>query len=376
MRFQRDAPLILIGAIAVTVASVTVIADRLFGGMTASVEESQFELMRSILTFNLRGAENRALARAEMIADLPTARATFAARDRAKLLADYGDMFRVQKEKHGVDQAQFHIPPAVSFLRLHSPEAHGDDLTPFRPMVVEVNRDHVARKGFAIARGGPAIFGVVPVLDPAGEYTGSFEFGIDFAGVLDGLKAAYGLDMALYVEEVPLRKFAAGLSGDVLGEQNRLGRYMRVHSTNTALVRELVTATDLAAGKDTHYTRDAFSLPYGVLLTPLRNAAGEPLGMIATVRDFSAWRAASRRTTVWLCLVAVFAIVILAGVVRVVVGGFVLRPLRALDEGFAALASGDRERRVAVDGFCDEVQALARHHERLRTDGAAGREGQ
>ena len=296
MRFQRDAPLVLIGAIAVTVASVTVIADRLFGGMTASVEDSQFELMRSILTFNLRGAENRALARAEMIADLPAARAAFAARDRAKLLADYGDMFRVQKEKHGVDQAQFHIPPAVSFLRLHSPEAHGDDLTAFRPMVVEVNRDRVARKGFAIARGGPAIFGVVPVLDPAGEHTGSFEFGIDFAGVLDSLKAAYGLDMALYVEEVPLRKFALGLSGDVLGEQNRLGRYMRVHSTNTALVRELVTATDLAAGKDTHYTRDAFRLPYGVVLTPLRNAAGEPLGMIATVRDFSAWRAASRRS--------------------------------------------------------------------------------
>ena len=42
--------------------------------------------MRSIVAFNLRGAEDRALARASMIADLPKARALFAAQDRTGLL--------------------------------------------------------------------------------------------------------------------------------------------------------------------------------------------------------------------------------------------------------------------------------------------------
>jgi hypothetical protein len=41
----------------------------------------------------VRGAENRALARAEMVAALPSVRTAFAARDRQRLLADLGEMF-------------------------------------------------------------------------------------------------------------------------------------------------------------------------------------------------------------------------------------------------------------------------------------------
>ncbi len=74
--------------------------------------------MKSIIEFNLRGAESRALARAEMIADLPNIKKHFAAQDREGLLAETKEMCAIQKEKHSVDQAQFHVPPATSFLRL------------------------------------------------------------------------------------------------------------------------------------------------------------------------------------------------------------------------------------------------------------------
>ncbi len=43
-----------------------------------------------------------------------------------------------------------------------------------------VNRDFIARKAAALARTGPAIFGVVPVYDAQQQHIGTFEVGIDF----------------------------------------------------------------------------------------------------------------------------------------------------------------------------------------------------
>ncbi len=192
MTFRRSAPAALIIASAVIILTLTFVSNKLFSGLTDSVETGQYQLMQSILTSALDSAAERALARADMIADLDATREAVAAKDHDKLLALYGEMFGTQRDRHGVSQAQFHIPPAVSLLRLHSPKAFGDDLTRSRPMVVAVNRDHQPHKGFAIARSGPAIFGIAPIHDKAGNPIGSFEFGLDFGPILDQLKAAYG----------------------------------------------------------------------------------------------------------------------------------------------------------------------------------------
>src|SRR5262249_8328395 len=165
MTFRRSAPAAIIAAVAVVIAAMTFASNRLFTGLTAAVETGQFRLMQSIMETALRNAAEDALARAEMIAALPAAREAVAAKDRERLHAEYALMFAGQKERRGVDQAQFHVPPAVSLLRLHDPATYGDDLSRFRPIVAAVNREKAARKGLAIARTGPAVFGVAPVAD-------------------------------------------------------------------------------------------------------------------------------------------------------------------------------------------------------------------
>ncbi len=207
MKFRRDAPRILIGSVVLVVAALSFFSNRLFSGLTGAVEDKQFHLIETILTSNLQAAQDKALARAEMLARMPEIQASLAARDRAKLLADCAPMFAVQQEKYGVDQVQFHIPPAISFLRLHAPEKFGDDLSTFRPMVASVNQDHVTRKGLVIASSGPAVFGVAPIQDPSGgSYVGSVDVGLDFGAILDALKASYQLDLALFIEEDPLQE--------------------------------------------------------------------------------------------------------------------------------------------------------------------------
>lgn len=373
MSFRKSAPAVLIAAVIVVIAAVTFISDRLFSGLTASIEDSQFQLMQSILDSGLNKAGDEALARAEIVAMLPTTKQLVAAQDRQKLLAEYAEMFAAQKQRRGIDQAQFHVPPAVSLLRLHNPTSFGDDLSRFRPIVAAVNRDQTPRKGYAIANAGPAIFGVAPVSDAQGKHVGSFEMGLEFGPLLDSLKAAYGLDFSLYIEEKPLREFARSINPAVLSDQNRVGRFIRVHSTNAGLLKTLAADEDLSGAKESaKYTRDAQGQPYGVLLVPLRDGAGEQLGVIAVARDFSGSRAAAGRSLVWQICLGIFAVIILSGMIIVVIRGFLLRPVDVLDQRLTALTAGERTAMLEpTDKFPAEIQSLAEHVARLQTERAA-----
>lgn len=370
MSLRRSAPAVLIAAAVVIVGGLTFLSNQLFSGLTDAVEQDQFALMQSIMDNALSGAEAKALARAEMIAALPITKTLVAAQDREGLLGQFAAMFAIQKEKYGVDQAQFHVPPATSLLRLQAPDKFGDDLTKFRPMVVAVNHDHASRKGFAIAKTGPAIFGVAPVSDAAGNHVGSFEFGLDFGALLDGLKASFGLDLAVYIEEKPLRDFATGLDPAMLSDQNRVGRFIRYHATNAALMNELARDADISVvNEPTRYIRDGQGIPYGVLLIPLKNSAGDALGVIAVARDFSGSRAASGRSLIWQIALAVFAIVLLAGVTIAVLRGMVLRPLDMLARRLES--DGTTPMTDPGDRFAPEIARLADRIERLREgDGA------
>lgn len=365
--FRRSAPAALILIVILVVITLAFLSNRLFHNLTNAVEQNQFDLMRTIVRSSLKTAEDKAMARAEMVANLPRVRELFAKQDREGLLAECGPMFGIQKSKYGVDQMQFHLPNAVSFLRLHAPTQHGDDLSKFRPMVVAVNTDRVARKGLVIARTGPAIFGVVPMVDLAGEHAGSLDVGMDFNPILDGLKATYQLELALFVAEEPLRKFATGMSGDVLTEENRRGKFMKFHSTHWALMKDLATEGDIINLTEDGYTRKLRGVTYGALILPLRDPNGETLGLLAMAKDFSASRAASGRSLVWQSLLALFAIATLAVAIIVVIRGFVLRPMQMVNERFRSLAEGDRSQPIdQPEALCQEMRDLAESYERLR----------
>ena len=356
-----------IAAVVLVIAALTFLSDRLFSGLTEATEKSQFELMQAVFDTALHDAENRALARAEMIAALPVTRQAIATGDRQRLLDEFGAMFEIQKERYGVDQVQFHVPPATSLLRLHDPASFGDDLTRFRPIVVAVNRDHTAQKGLAIARAGPAIFGVAPISDPQGKHAGSVEFGLDFGDMLVALKSAYGLEFTLFIEEKPLREFAAGVDPALLSDQNRVGRFVRFHTTNDALMKDLALDSDISVvNEPLRYTRDSQGVPYGVLLIPLRNGSGQSLGVVAAARDFSGSRAAAGRSLVWQICLAIFAVVILAGAIIVVIRGLLLRPLEIVVGRFVTLTSGAASAPIeGVDRFVAELRPLVDLHDRI-----------
>ena len=108
--------------------------------------------MRQVFNDTLGDAEDEVLSRAEVVAAMPEIRAALAARDRPKLAATHV-MWELQEQRYELDDAQFHVPPGVSFLRLHKPELFGDDQTSYRPMLADVHQQKVVKKGLAIAIG-------------------------------------------------------------------------------------------------------------------------------------------------------------------------------------------------------------------------------
>src|SRR5207244_7731928 len=130
-------------------------------------------------------------------------------------------------------------------------------------------------------------FGISPISDAQGKHLGSFEIGIAFGSVLDGIKSAYGLESAVYLDETPLKEFAKGVSPDIFSDQNRVGKYIRFYSTNQALLQSLIIDKDLNNNDGAQLTRKALGSTWGVIIVPMRNGAGESIGMIAVAKDFS-----------------------------------------------------------------------------------------
>jgi hypothetical protein len=65
-------------------------------------------------------------------------------------------------------------------------------------------------------------------------------------------------------------------------------------------------------------------------------------------------------------LLALFAIVLLAGVILVVIRGFLLRPLQAITERFASVGANGTERAPQDDAsFCEELRALSQEQARI-----------
>lgn len=368
MKFRRSAPMVLIISILIAITALSIISYRISSHMTESAEAGQFAMMAEIMHSKLSGAESKALGGAEMIAAMPDVKAAFAAKDRDKLLAITQDIYRVQNEKYGFSQAQFHTLPSTSFLRVHNPKKFGEDLSSYRQMVVDVNRNVAARKGIEVTTSGIGIFGTLPMTDEAGKHVGSFEMALEFGPLLDTLKSAYDFELAVFIEEKILRETATALQGDIMNQQNQVGKYIIFYSTYSELLRALVTDADIKVMEETHYIRDGLGVPYGVLLQPLYNYAKKQIGVVAITSNFSATRSAEGQALIWQVVLGIATAVLLIGMVLMVLRGLLLQPLAMLNQRFMALLGGEHSQAIEnADALCEEMQELAHSYEQLWT---------
>jgi methyl-accepting chemotaxis protein len=368
---QRRGLPFLIASVFVVLLAVLGTAHLLVTNLLASAHEGDYALMRAVLAASLKSAEEGAVTRAELLETTPSVHNTFVERDRPKLASECEQMFKVQKERYGLERAQFHTPPGVSFLRLHDPKKFGDEQASYRPMLAEVHQTKSLRRGMEISRAGPSITAITPIINDKKEFVGSFEIGLAIGPVLDKIKDGFNLEGAFYIDEKILKDIATGMPPDTFSATNRVGRFIRLNPTHPELIAELVTDKEVDVNQATSYERTVRGEAWGVQLVPLYNYSHKQIGVVALGTSFAADKSAIGRARVWMSLVTVFAIVILCGLILIVVRGLLLRPIRALGDRMTALAQNKADSVQPaddLDSYCDEVRVIAQAYETIRKE--------
>jgi len=123
---------------------------------------------------------------------------SFRRRHRQALYDTALPLFESMKAKHpGLTHMHFHLPDGRSFLRMHKPEAFGDDLTGMRPMIAQIHKDHRGRDGYELGTCGLFYRVVAPVMHE-GRYVGALEFGIKPDTLMSDTGQILQVEMALY----------------------------------------------------------------------------------------------------------------------------------------------------------------------------------
>jgi methyl-accepting chemotaxis protein len=167
----------------------------------ARAEQRELTGLRQAVGAAIAAQAQTATGMALLTAGIPDVQAAFAAGNREQLSAMFLPGFLPLRVRAGVDQFQFHLPPATSFLRLHMPAKFGDDLSAFRHTVVEANTLQRAVAGLEGGVGGLGTRGVVPIMRGS-EHLGTVEFGIALGRkFLDDFKARFNADITIHVRD-------------------------------------------------------------------------------------------------------------------------------------------------------------------------------
>jgi methyl-accepting chemotaxis protein len=293
----------------------------------------------SQITARIQDESARAMSLARFVAAMPKVVEAFAAGDRAQVQALVSSTFAPMKAE-GVEQFQFHTPPATSFLRVHSPAKFGDDLSSFRHTVVEANRDLKPVMGLESGIAGVGIRGIAP-LSHDGKHVGSVEFGLTF-----------GQDFAKqHLERT------GGRLAIFLKQKDGLAQHATTFPEGFDFLPEAIQAslTSRRVVPSVLVDGEASALA----IEPLKDFAGSTIGVIAVAVDRTDLDA------IWSSAMTVFGSVssLMLGL-GVAIAWWLQRdigqPLRLATDSMTELTAGRTDIKVQATSRIDELLAMVR----------------
>lgn len=253
-------------------------------------------------------------------------------------------LFNELKKQYGARQFQFHLPPAVSFLRAHKAEKFGDDLSSFRKTILATNSTKQPVKGLEKGVAGLGMRGINPVYNQ-GKHIGSVEFGMSFGqSFFDKFKQKYGADIALHVKrDGSFKTFGATLQNT----DNSRAALLQPELLNKAINGEEVTIQNNFADS-----------PYAVYGKSVADFSGKPIGVmeIALNRSHYVSSIASARN---ITLAIGAAALIIGFFVAVMISRTIVNPITNAVNAMNEIAQGDGDltQRLAQEGK-DEIAQL------------------
>jgi len=224
--------------------------------------------------------------------------------NREGLVKKYLSFYKNIKDEHGIQQFQFHTPPATSFLRLHKPEKFGDDLSSFRQTVIEANKLKKPIVGLEVGRGGPGLRAVYPVFYE-GQHYGTVEYGGSIYKSLESLAGTFGLDYIIGIKEQVFQnaKRFDTLDTDIVKDGIVYYKYTNEHSRE--LMDKYIPGEPLEL--DGHKIMSAKSV--------LKDYNGDDIGEVIFFKDISAKltdsiKYALKKLVIGFILASIFAVML------------------------------------------------------------------
>ncbi len=309
-------------------------------------EVNQFQRDERLVNFFMGARTEAGLLGATMMANTPPIVESFAKRDREGLLNLTMSVYKAISG-FGVEQFQFHLPPATSFLRLHAPKKYGDDLSEFRKTVVEVNEQRRVVTGLEEGRDGFGFRAVVPI-ESGGEHLGSVELayglGNEFLAALQTLLPG---ELAVYNASVQSVSWQAKNAGEPLVATKS---YAGAAETDSDMIKKV-----LAGSMRYYLTADR---QQAIVLFPLNDFSGKIIGYLKNVRPREHVLAQLQRV-LWRTVEVGLLILAFGAVVLYLLMGRILSRLDPVVSAAQGLARGDLLQRVERTG-ADEIGAVAK----------------
>ena len=297
-------------------------------GIIESAKQKELRSTATLIQNDLQEQSSKAAARASIVVNLPSIQQAFRKGDREQIAERLVPSFLIQRDKYGVREGQFHLAPAMSFLRIFDLTAgHGEDLSAFREMVLATNRKQEPQKGIEIGRRGLSIRGVDVVRDTDGAI-GSFEVGMSFSPVLENLKKNTGFEAGVFVDAVMMSDIANLLPKP--DAEHLVGTYQNVEATNWKLVRPMVTAEVLNEAKEVvTRIRTVDGIDYGMVAVPLLDYKGSRIGAIVAEKSFEDYQSMQGSALVRAIAFAALQAMILSGAMLILINVLFINPLVA-----------------------------------------------
>lgn len=110
-------------ALAVTAAATALFAVLgamwIISGIIDRADQRELRSHYDALQSRIAEESQRAAAMSAVVAAMPATQDAMAKQDRNALISLFGPVFAATKSEYGVEQFQFHVAPATSFLRVH-----------------------------------------------------------------------------------------------------------------------------------------------------------------------------------------------------------------------------------------------------------------
>ncbi|MCB8822178.1 methyl-accepting chemotaxis protein [Microvirga rosea] len=301
--------------------------------------EQQLSSRYEAITDAMQEQGRRALGVAYTIANEPGIAEAFEKDDREGLLSHYKVLAAALKKELNLSLVSFQKPTGNNLARAHAPDSFGDNVFGRRRMLVDVVQQSKPLLGIEPGRDNISIFAAVPVLKD-NNVVGIVDIGATLgADFLADLKRRFGVDIGMNL--VSKDKI------DSLGATFKDKTLLDPASHREALER----ATPWRSGQLEGHSA-------GILVGPLKNYSGQPIGTIEVVLNTTAF--VSARSDAMTILLAVLGLVALAGIlIALLLTRHLGRPIRELTGTMARLAHGDWRAEIPGLKRQDEIGQMA-----------------